>query len=186
MIDYILNNSTIIEIAWVGPQAFLFLAESYIQNHQKIVGLKELYDSVLSKYDTEVRLSRSLKAQMKQSQLSSEDNEWKLQEEMAHISNLLASERELNSELRLRLAALEDKHSEVETFLMSERGSAVLAMEGDLAVAKLRIAELEAEKDEFELELRRKTSAIAIVDSKENVQQQKVSGAAMSLLGYFN
>ena len=110
----------------------------------------------------------ALRKQLKQTQLLAEDNEWQLQEQLAHMNSILQGERDVISELKSKLIRAEGSLVEVEMFLGSDRGAIALQLEEELAASRLRIAELEAEKDELDLNLNKmKKSYIANI--KENI-----------------
>ena len=64
--------------------------------------------------------------------------------------------------IKEQLETTKAKLVEVEMYLSSEKGNVTLQLEEELAAAKLRIAELEAEKDDMEIELRRKYNSRGI------------------------
>ena len=111
-----------------------------------------------------------LKKVLKENQRSSEDNEWQLQEQLAQSNSLILKEKEHTNELNNRIAVLQNKLIEVESFLQSENGQLVLELEEELAVCKLKIAELEADKDYFEVELKKK------VRNSSNIGATEVEG----------
>ena len=104
---------------------------------------------------------------MKELQLSAEDNVWKFQEALAHADNMLALEKATTSELRAKVDELQGKLTEVEMYVDSDRGSVALQLEESLAAAKLRIVELEAEKDSADFHAT-KAMQTRSLDSKEN------------------
>ena len=140
-----------------------------------MIFLERQCNTLDAKLDAEANAMKSLRKQVKEFQVTAEDIEWKLQEELAHVTNMFSSERDLNSELKKTIATLEAEHNEVEQFLASERGSAFLTMETNLAMTKLRVAQLEAEKDDLELELRRQ-------HSKENLSLSELPRVKTSYL----
>ena len=105
---------------------------------------------------SEINSTAILKKQMRQSQLNADDSIWQLEEQLAHASNLIMQEREANADLREKLSQMDTKLVEVEMYLSSDKGNISLQLEQELASSKLRIAELEAEKDEMSLELRKR------------------------------
>lgn len=105
-------------------------------------------ESILS---SESASSSNLRKQLKQVQIQAQDNEWQLQEQLAHINNQLSQEKILNEDIKQKLSLCESKLTEVEMYFTTERGVLALQLEQELASCKLRIAELEAEKDEMEL-----------------------------------
>ena len=101
-----------------------------MQNYER---MKENYEKCLS---DELNNSKALKKQLKQMSLAAEDTIWELQE--------------TNAELRSKLEEAQSRLIEVEAFLGSDRGMLLLNMEEELAACKLRLAEMEAEKDDLE------------------------------------
>ena len=78
-----------------------------------------------------------------------------------------------SNEIKEQLEATKGKLVEVELYLSSERGNVTLQLEEELATAKLRIAELEAEKDDMEIELRRKYNNRGVNNSIINSSSRK-------------
>ena len=85
-----------------------------------------------------------LRKTLKQCQVA-EDNEWQFQEQLAHTNNLLHMERQGADELRRQVSELQGKLVEVEMYLGSNKGNAVLRLENELAETRLKLAELEEE-----------------------------------------
>ena len=94
-----------------------------------------------------------LKKILKRVQRESEDNEWQLQEQLAHSNSLILQEKEKSEQLISKVDELQNKIIEVETFLNGRDGQLALQLEEELAVSKLKIAELEAEQDSLQLKL---------------------------------
>lgn len=139
---------------WCGHQGYLFLASSYFDSKQKIDYLESKCANLESFVATETSTVTNLRKILKQSQRTAEDTEWQLQEQLAHTNNLLINEREVNLDLKQEISLLQNKLVEVETFMDSDSGKLLLQFEEELAVSKLRIAELEEEKDCLELQVR--------------------------------
>lgn len=133
------------ELEWCGSHSFLFMASRYLSTQRKIQDMEKQKQSVLQ-----------LRKQLKQAQLAAEDNDWQLQEQLAHVSHILQMEKETSNDLRSKLLSAQAKLVEVEMFLNSENGAMSLQLEEELAAAKMRIADLEAAKDDMELYMRRK------------------------------
>jgi len=96
----------------------------------------------------EIHKGNALRKQLKQIDLAAEDTIWDLHEK--------------NAELRSKLKEAQTRLVEVETFLSSDRGAVLLSLEEDLAASKLRVAELEAEKDSIEIGvMHRRRSAVS-------------------------
>lgn len=110
----------------------------------------------------------ALRKQIKQTQILAEDNEWQLQEQLAQMNTFLQAERDESAMIRARLAEAENKLVEVEFFLGSDRGSIALQLEEQLAEARLKIAELEADKDDLEMRIKRSISRSSNSSSDNN------------------
>ena len=147
------------ELEWCGSQSFLFMASRYLGTQRKIQELEAKCKALEASLGSETLNISQLRKQLKQAQLAAEDNDWQLQEQLAHTSNIVSLEKETNNELRGKLSAAQAKLVEVEMFLGSDSGSMALQLEEELAAAKMKIAELEAEKDDLELEMRKKASS---------------------------
>jgi len=160
------------ELEWCGSHSFLFMASRYLSTVRKIQEAEQKLKALESSLTTEMQNVVQLRKQLKQAQLAAEDNDWQLQEQLAHASNQLHLEKETNSELKGKLASTQAKLIEVEMFLSSENGAFALQLEEALAAAKMKIAELEAEKDDLELQMRSSnrgsTRVGATHDGKEN------------------
>ena len=109
----------------------LFFTDELIQSYERS---KENYERSLNEESNNAKL---LKKQLKQMSLAAEDTIWELQE--------------TNAELRSKLEESQSKLIEVEAFLDSDRGVLLLNMEEELAACKLRLAEMEAERDDLDL-----------------------------------
>ena len=96
--------------------------------------MKENYEKCLN---DELNNTKTLRKQLKQMSLAAEDTIWELQE--------------TNADLRSKLEETQSRLIEVEGFLGSDRGLLLLNMEEELAACKLRLAEMEAERDDLEL-----------------------------------
>ena len=92
--------------------------------------MRSNYEKILNE---ETSASRSLRKQLRQVSLAAEDSIWELQES--------------NAELKMKLEAANKRLEEVNVFLDSDKGGLLLNMEEELAASRLRIAELEAEKE---------------------------------------
>lgn len=143
------------ELEWCGSQSFLFMASRYLGTQRKIHELEAKCKALDASLSSETLNMGQLRKQLKQAQLAAEDNDWQLQEQLAHASNVVSLEKDANNELRGKLSAAQAKLVEVEMFLNSDTGAVALQLEEELAAAKLKIAELEAEKDDLQLEMRR-------------------------------
>jgi len=123
-------------------------------SHNRISELENKIKSVETLLTQEITTTNAMKRQLKQTQLSAEDNEWQLQEQLAQMNNMLVMERHNNNDLKRKLQSTEVKLVEVEMFLGSDRGALTLKLEEELADARLRIAELEADKDELSIKVK--------------------------------
>jgi len=144
------------ELEWCGSHSFLFMASRYLSTVRKIQEAELKLKVAESSLSSESQNVAQLRKQLKQAQLAAEDNDWQLQEQLAHASNLLHVEKETNVELKSKLALSQAKLVEVEMFLSSDNGAFALELEEALAAAKMKISELEAEKDELEMQMRRR------------------------------
>ena len=142
------------ELEWCGSHSFLFMASRYLSTVRRIQEAEHKLKVLESSLVTETQNVGQLRKQLKQAQLAAEDNDWQLQEQLAHASNVLHMEKEANAELKSKLATTQAKLVEVEMFLSSENGGFALELEEALAAAKMKIAELEAEKDDLEMQMR--------------------------------
>jgi len=142
------------ELEWCGSHSFLFMASRYLSSVRRVHEMEQKLKVLEGSFSAEMQNVLQLRKQLKQAQLAAEDNDWQLQEQLAHASNILHLEKETNSELRTRLASSQAKLVEVEMFLNSEGGTFALQLEEALSAAKMRIAELEADKDDLELQIK--------------------------------
>ncbi len=123
-------------------------------SQNRINELENKIKAVETLLNQEITTTNAMKRQLKQTQLSAEDNEWQLQEQLAQMNNMLVMERHNNNDLKSKLQSTEVKLVEVEMFLGSDRGAIALKLEEELADARLRIAELEADKDELAIKVK--------------------------------
>ena len=139
------------ELEWCGAHSYLFMASRYLEATNRANVLEERYESVETSRQEQMTKASELRKSLKQSQLAAEDNEWQFQEQIAHANNLLQIERQGAEELRRTIEELKSKLVEVEMYLGSDRGAAVLRIEEELADTRLKLAELEEERDQREL-----------------------------------
>lgn len=139
------------ELEWLGAQSFLFMAQKFIEQESSIkVGSRRSSDLENAKRSIEIMLNNeiatcsSLRKQVRNVQLSAEDNEWHMQEQLAQINSMLQAERDANADLKKKLQAADAKIVEVEMYLSSDRGVLALQMEEELAASKLRIGKFTA------------------------------------------
>ncbi len=139
------------ELEWCGAHSYLFMASRYLEATNRANILEERYDSVETSRQEEMMKASDLRKSLKQSQLAAEDSEWQYQEQIAHINNLLQIERQGAEDSRRTIEELKAKLVEVEMYLCSERGTAVLRLENELAATRLKLAEFEEERDRRDL-----------------------------------
>lgn len=153
------------ELEWCGAHSYLFMASRYLEATNRANVLEERYESAESSRVEHATKASELRKSLKQSQLAAEDNEWQFQEQIAHSNNLLQIERQGADELRKTVEELKGKLVEVEMYLGSDRGAAVLRLEEELAATRLKLAELEEERDQRELMDNRKRNGLAVSPS---------------------
>jgi len=141
------------ELEWCGSLSFLFLINKYISFKQDIVDSEARCINTQKLLDSEVYNISCLRRSMAQSHQTAQANEWNLLEKISNLNKLLNSERTCSELLRKDVINCQAKLVEVESFLSSDDGKFALHLEEQLAICKLRVAELEAEKDYYELEL---------------------------------
>jgi hypothetical protein len=151
-------------------QKLLDQEESMKRREKRITEIEEKCKMIEGLLSKETGVSNNLRKQLKQSQLNAEDNEWQLQEQLAQMNNMLQLERENYNELKNELSVTQGKLVEVEMYLSSDRGAITLQLERELADSKLKISELEAEKDINEMELKRNKNNQFQNSTKENMK----------------
>jgi len=151
-------------------QKLLDQEESMKRREKRITEIEEKCKMIEGLLSKETGVSNNLRKQLKQSQLNAEDNEWQLQEQLAQMNNMLQLERENYTELKNELSVTQGKLVEVEMYLSSDRGAITLQLERELADSKLKISELEAEKDINEMELKRNKNNQFQNSTKENMK----------------
>ena len=134
------------ELEWLGAQSFLFMAQKFTEHENNLkVSSRRSSDLENAKRSIEIMLNNeiatcsTLRKQIRNVQLSAEDNEWQMQEQLAQINSMLQSERDSNADMKKRLQIADAKIVEVEMYLSSDRGVLALQMEEELATSKLRI-----------------------------------------------
>ena len=135
------------ELEWCGAHSYLFMASRYVDATNKAKEMKEKLDLAETSCHDEASNAAKLKKTLKQCQMAAEDSEWQFQEQLAHTNNLLQMERKGADELRRQVSELQGKLVEVEMYLGSNKGNAVLRLEEELAETRLKLAELEEEND---------------------------------------
>lgn len=159
------------ELEWCGAHSYLFMASRYLEATNRANVLEERYESAETSRVEQATKASELRKSLKQSQLAAEDNEWQFQEQIAHSNNLLQLERQGAEELRKTIEELKGKLVEVEMYLGSDRGASVLRVEGELAATRLKLAELEEERDQRELMDSRKRSGLSVSSPTEAPQR---------------
>jgi hypothetical protein len=99
----------IVELEWCGSYSFLFLATNYTEMQRRSSKLDDKCREMEVALNSEMNLCANLRKQLKQLQLAADDNIWRLEEQLAHASNLIMQERETNNDLRERLSLAEVK-----------------------------------------------------------------------------
>lgn len=167
---------------WCGSQAFLFLANRVIEEQRNLRDLESRCNVAEAQLESESATANSLRKMLKQNQRDYEDSEWSLQEQLAHLNNSFQNEKDANLELSNRLSVCQNKLIEVETFLSSNKGKVALQLEEQLAESKLKIAQLESEKDELMIKHNRemKLSSNGSVSSNRSVVLSNKENAEVS------
>ena len=145
----------LLEIEWCGSLSLLFLVNQYIDSKKKYEEAETQLFKVQRIFEAEVTSSNSLRRSLKQSHESSQINEWNLLAQVSNLTKLLNTEKLETETLRKSAELNNSKLTEVESFLSGSEGRLTLQLEEQLASCKLKVAELEAEKDYFEIELRK-------------------------------
>jgi len=132
---------------------------------REIFDIQNRYNQLDRQLKYHEKSSKEIVNQLRQANKQYQDREWQLQETLVHTENVLKLEIEGTRILKEKIASQEEKLTEVEYFMSSERGQLCLKLEEELAAAKLGLAELESEKDELMLR----------IQTIENVENKKVS-----------
>ena len=149
---------------WCGTHSFLFAAKRMIEAEYVVTEYEARCTAAESTLKSEKATVSHLKRIMKQSQRDAEDSEWQLQEQLAHSNSIILQEKEKCEKTHSELLDCQNKLIEVESFLSSEDGKLALALEADLATCRLRIAELEADKDYLELDISKRDRMRSLVE----------------------
>lgn len=164
------------ELEWCNTEALVSMTALHGLLQRRVPDIEHTLKDTEKQLLYERETCSSLRKQIKMLQLSAEDTTWELQEQLAHATNTLQIERDSADEMKALLDGTQAKLVEVELYLSSERGSVTLQLEEELAAANMRIAKLEAEKDDLEIEVRRKVNSsnrIALVTkANSNVMHQ--------------
>jgi hypothetical protein len=176
------------ELEWCGAHSYLFMASRYLEATSRSKFLEERYDEAETSRVEEANNAMDLRKSLKQTQVAAEDNEWQFQEQLAHTNNLLRIERQGAEELKSKILELKGKLVEVEMYLGSDKGAAVLRLEEELAATRLKLAEAEEERDRKELTQRLPlspkrtyTSNVSSNSSNNNNNNRKASPQAMPM-----
>jgi hypothetical protein len=105
---------SISDLEWFGSHGILFIVHKLIDNEYEKDALASKCVSHESALETEMALNRSLRRQLSQLQRSSQDSEWRLQEQLAGTVTDLATERAVTLSLRAQIAQLERHSNELE------------------------------------------------------------------------
>lgn len=143
----------LLDIDWIGINSLALFCNSVTGLKREIFDIQNRYSQLDRQLKYHEKSSKEIVNQLRQANKQYQDREWQLQETLVHTENVLKLEVEGARMLRERVAALEEKLTEVEGFMSSERGQLCLKLEEELAAAKLGLAELESEKDELMLRL---------------------------------
>lgn len=127
----------------------------YIDSKKKFEEAETNMIKIQRHLEAEVTASNSLRRSLKQSHESSQINEWNLLAQVSNLTKLLNAEKLETETLRNTAELNNSKLTEVESFLLGSEGRLTLQLEEQLASCKLKVAELEAEKDYYEIELRK-------------------------------
>jgi len=141
------------ELEWCNTDALVSMAALQCFLKKRTPELEHSLIEAERQLMFERETSSSLRKQIKNANITAEDTMWELQEQLAHATNTMQLERDTARDLREQLEATQAKLVEVEMYLTSERGSVALQLEEELAAAKLRIAELEEDKDDLEMKI---------------------------------
>jgi hypothetical protein len=139
------------ELQWSENQAIVsFVAEVCIsvEEKSKLIHKCETLDKNIENYREVIdTLNRKVRSSQQDSILHS----YKLETELGDLkeSNLMLSTACDKS--KDELAKVKAKLIEVEMYMDSDEGGFTLKLEEELALAKLRLAELESEKDDWEM-----------------------------------
>ena len=157
------------ELEWCSAQTLVLLENSRIHNQLQLADLEKKSKEIESHLIREKDLNGVLRKQFRQIQLSSEDRAWELQEQLARSAHALQQEKDNHELSKKSLSEVQHKLVEVECFLTSEKGRVTLQFEEELAMTKLKIAQLEAEKDDLEIQIRK-------ISKKSNSGQKRGVG----------
>jgi len=148
-----------IDLDWCNSEALISMTSVHELLKVKIPELEKALRESEKSLNIEKEASNSLRKQIKLLHVSAEDTTWELQEQLAHATNTLQQERDHSLELKNQLEVTQNKLVEVESFLSSNKGNLLIQLEEELASAKLKIAELEEEKDHLEIHMRKKLNS---------------------------
>lgn len=172
------------ELEWCNTDALLSMTALQSSLQKRIPELEQTLKESERQLSFERETSCALRKQIKSANITAEDTMWELQEQLAHATNTMQIERDTALKLREQLEATQAKLVEVEMYLTSERGSVALQLEEELATAKLRIAELEEDKDDLEMKIKdRKLAPVKVQSLKssnhgESFAKREVKAAA--------
>lgn len=110
------------DLDWFGSHGMLFIVNRLIENEVDKHALESRCVAHESSLDTEMSLNRSLRRQLTQTQRASQDNDWRLQEQLVAVTNDLQHERNLSEQLREQIIILETQAEHNETASISNFG----------------------------------------------------------------
>lgn len=142
-----------IDVDWIGINSLALFCNSVTGLKREIFDIQNRYSQLDRQLKYHEKTSKEIVNQLRQANKQYQDREWQLQESLVHTENVLKLEMEGTRMLKDKNSSLEEKLTEVEYFMSSERGQLCLKLEEELAAAKLGLAELESEKDELMLRL---------------------------------
>jgi len=121
------------ELEWCGSHSYLFMASRYMQATSRIAELERRRQLAELSLNKEAANSAGLRKALKQLQVSSEDTEWQLQEQLAAAKHQTELERGNSTELQEQLLAMQRRLSQLEApgTSASVSASAAAGEEGD-------------------------------------------------------
>mmetsp|Transcript_11921 Transcript_11921/g.19403 ORF Transcript_11921/g.19403 Transcript_11921/m.19403 type:complete len:179 (-) Transcript_11921:117-653(-) len=139
------------ELEWSENQAIVSFVAEVCKSVEEKSALIEKCESQTSNINHYRELVDELNRKIRESKQDSILHSYELESELRDLkeSNLVMSTACEKS--KTELAQAKAKLIEVEMYMDSDEGGFTLKLEEELAVAKLRLAELESEKDEWEM-----------------------------------
>ena len=121
LIDTQLDNDKMIcslvgeELEWCGSHSYLLMATRYMTATSRITELEQRSLSAEGSFSKELVNSSNMRKSLKEMQVVVDDNEWRFQEELAHLHNIVSIEKGIQSELKTKNEVLQAKDVELET-----------------------------------------------------------------------